>query len=1380
MDLVELNVLGLFRMKRGGQSLADAASDKARALLTLLALEGAQSRMSLRVLLWPDLPQDAAFETLRKTLYRLRQRLEAISPGAASLLISSRESVQLDPSRVEVDALRLRALLAECRQHNHANLVACDECLARLALAVDLYQGELLAGFGLSDAPEFEMWLLLHRESLQQQALGALTDLATAWEARGDLARAHTYVSRILMLDPLREEVQRQQMRLLAALGQRNQALQQYETLRRVLRETLGVEPDPESVALYEQIRRGELSPLAAPPPLSRQVAENPLPAASPQPMELPKWGEVPETGRVYGRADEVAELERWLSDERCQVVAILGIGGMGKTTLAATVARALAGEFDKVVWRSLLNAPPLEELLQSILQSISQEPLVELPPGLDQQVALLIGELRQQRCLLILDNLESIMLAEGIGQMRAGYEGYGQLIRQMAEIRHNSSLLLTSRERPQDMARWEEDLPWVRSQQLEGLDPVAARAILDGRGLNGQAVDGSALVERYSGHPLALKLVAETIQEIFAGDIGAFLASDMLIFDDIRAVLDQQFDRLPLLEQEILFWLAVEREPISLDALRADLVPTRTMQEVVQALRALQRRSLVQRAYRGHASTPSHVPGKAATESRFATPNVILEYLVERLIKTACQEIMQETLFWVHKHALMQAQAQEYVRQSQSRLILAPIANRLEALIGRSEIANRVVRILAALRAEASPPHGYAVGNLLNLIYFLEIEIGPLNLTGLDVWQADLRQANLAGSNLAGADLSRSRFADTFTAIRAVAVSPDGTLVAGGTSGGEIRLWDVATGQLVQVCQGHTGAVRSVSFRADGKVFASGSEDRTVRLWRVEGSSDAAAETEHLPHILQGHAQRVISVAFHPEGKILASCCTDGTVRLWDVASGETQTVLEGHESWVWAVAFSPDGKTLASGGYDRVIRLWDVETATLRATLVGHKTLVSSLVFDATGARLVSGSYDYSVYVWDVVSGQKLFAPEDAKDLITCVALSPDGNLLASGGDERLIRVWDLRTGHLAFVFHGHTDVIGGLAFTPNGQMLVSGGADQRICLWDLRTSGIRHIFTGHSQTIRSLAFHPHGRILASSHYDRVVRLWDLEKHAVSQTLYGHTLALNSVAWNPDGTMLASACDDTTVQLWTISAQGHARRRLVLHAHERDVTAVCFLPDGKTLVSCSEDQTIAFWRLEDGQLQRRIQAHDIPIWSVIVDPQGKMLASAGDRNFRLWDAQDAHLFIELEGHANFIWSLAFSPDSLWLASGGSDGSIGLWDVRDPAHAHLKHTLHGHTDRAFVVAFHPNGRWLASAGADRTVRLWDLQTHETIHTLTGHTHWIWALAFSSDGSTLASAGVDGTIRLWDSQRGEVVDVLQTPGLYPGINIRAGTGTRAA
>ena len=159
-------------------------------------------------------------------------------------------------------------------------------------------------------------------------------------------------------------------------------------------------------------------------------------------------WGEAPDLRRFCGRSHELAQLRSWLAFEGCRLIVILGMGGIGKTSLATKVAQDVQGQFEVVIWRSLRNAPPAEEILDDILRVFNPGATLDLVPNLDRQIKLLLEHLRRQRCLILLDNFEAI-LAEGerAGSYRAGYAGYGELLRRVSESIHQGCLLVTSRE---------------------------------------------------------------------------------------------------------------------------------------------------------------------------------------------------------------------------------------------------------------------------------------------------------------------------------------------------------------------------------------------------------------------------------------------------------------------------------------------------------------------------------------------------------------------------------------------------------------------------------------------------------------------------------------------------------------------------------------------------------------------------------------------------------------------------------------------------------------------------------------------------------------------------------------------------------------------
>src|SRR5919205_119830 len=632
---------------------------------------------------------------------------------------------------------------------------------------------------------------------------------------------------------------------------------------------------------------------------------------------------------------------------------------------------------------------------------------------------------------------------------------------------RHQSCLLLTSRECPVEVARLAGETGPVRVFQLAGLSEQAGRAILQERGLEGAADHQRMLVTRYSGNPLALKLVAETIQDLFTGDTHAFLRTETPIFDDIRDVLDQQFERLSDLEQELLIWLAIEREPVAIATLEADLVRPELQRTVLEALRSLQRRALLERRGAG-----------------FTLQNVILEYVTDRLVTQACQELETEDLVLLNRHALLKAQAKEYVRQSQARLLLQPVARSFAARLGQEQVLVVVRRLLDMLRAAPRTP-GYAAGNLLNLLLELGAEVQDLDFSQLCVWQAYARGARLPRVSFAHADLAGSVFTDSFRSVNAVVFCPDGQRLAAATGDGAIYLWQAGDGQLAAVYRGHG-------------TFA----------W---------------------------SLAASPDGTTLASGSSDQTVRIWDAASGRARQVLDGHMGAVRGVTFSPDGTTVASSGWDRTVRLWDAHSGIVRQVLYGSDWM-ETLAYSSDGTTIVSGGRDGSVRMWDLASGQPLRDFVGHTSWVRTVAFNAAGTLLASGGSDDTICLWNTRSGEPLTILQGYTRVVYDLAFSPDSALLVSGSHDQAVTLWDVAQRRIRHTLCGHTGWVLAVATSPAGHIVASGGEDRTVRLWEVNSGQLLHALHGHDATIEALAFTPEGAIVVSGSRDGTVRLWDV----------------------------------------------------------------------------------------------------------------------------------------------------------------------------------------------------------------------------------------------------
>lgn len=563
---------------------------------------------------------------------------------------------------------------------------------------------------------------------------------------------------------------------------------------------------------------------------------------------------------------------------------------------------------------------------------------------------------------------------------------------------------------------------------------------------------------------------------------------------------------------------------------------------------------------------------------------------------------------------------------------------------------------------------------------------------------------------------------------VKAVAVSPDGKVVASGSwkvyyhQYNKIILWSATTGEKLQECVwlhpdrpsqfgpecvntdseyatygdcSRMTSVHCLAFHPDGSRLVSGSWDHHIRLW--------STATGQLLTCLHGHGHTVTSVTFSPDGARMASGSVDSTVRVWDSTSFAQVACLR--EKWgaIWCVAFSPDGRSVAFGTDDAMVRVWNPAESEVTLSLRGHTDEVHSVAYSPDGRWLASASNDATIRVWDCTAGREFLCLRGHTGAVRSVAFSADGQSLISGGEDCAVRIWDVHRGRELPALHGHEAEVTCVTASRVGHLLASASLDGSVRLWDAER-----------ESARMVSVHEQGAEVKSLHYT-----WEGDR-AVARTVKG-TLS----EWDPvDGRLIGKS-------------EGHADI----------VLAVSFSPDSQHVVTASRDGTTRLWRTSDGGHVGQLGHHPGGVNCVAYSSKGLCIASGGnDRVVRIWDAVTQKLKFSLEGHLTEVSTVAFSPDDSHIVTASQhDNCYRVWDATDGRELMW---CFRHEDGVNCLAYSPNGQYLASGSEDNTVRVWDATTFAEVFCFRDHRRPVYVIQFSPDGSLLASGSEDKTIRI--------------------------------
>ncbi len=1396
-ETVRIFTLGGLRIEQDGKTLPPFAARKEEALLVYLAAtQQAHPREVLADLLWDERTQSQALANLRVVLSGLRQRL-------APYLTITRQMVSLDADHpIWLDSVELGCEIDRAAEMWSSGLdLASAE---RLNRALALYKGEFLSGFYIRDSQGFENWMIQDRERLHRQVIDALHHLVEVYLACGAHTAGITQASRLLQLDPLREEAHRQMMMLLARIGQRNAALSQFETCCRLLSKELGVGPSEETLALYQQIQSGKI--VAA-----TSVQLQSLPANSADSLQNPYKGlqafQEEDSENFFGRESFVEEVITRLDSSPTRFLALVGPSGSGKSSIIRAGALPALRKMGEhwVIIDMVPGVRPFDELAAA-LQRIAPDPQTDLRERLRDQglSGVLPGLLpNSARFLLVIDQFEEFFtLTEDTATRKLFFDQieavastpnapYYILIALRADFYDRPMLYPTLGQliSEHNLAV----LPLVPDELERAIVQPAVRV-----GLTFEAGLVATLVSEVAEQPGILPLLQYALTELYLHrqdrtltlaayhEMGGVAGALSGRASELYAALDVRAQRAA---RQLFLRLVNPGEGTGDTRRRIQRTELASIAESVQVM-----------------DTVINLYGKYCLLTFDFDPvtySPTVEIAHEALIRAWKQlrEWLEEARGLVRRHRRLINAAQEWANSGceTSFLVSGERLSQFEKLVENASILlNQQERdFLEASLSERAVQQNRETErrqqeealfqrsrNFLKALYLVALgaALSLLVLTGMVINQQQQAQyyeraaqnSALTATSIEGlamANFRRSESARLFRegnyvlaqdsqSVELAALLYIRSLKTSYLPETETALLSaMAQISTQRVFQGHSSWVLAVAFLPDRKYALTASRDNSVVLWDTETGEQVRRFT--------GHTSDVNSIAVSHDGKLMITGSSDSTASLWDINTGQRLRTFTGHTDEISSVAMSPDGRLLVTGGADSMAILWDVNTGKEVRRFANHTSRIKAVSFTPDGNAILVGSQDGTIRLLDRVAGQQIQSFTGHTNAVFAIAISEDGKYVLSGSRDGTARLWDRTTGVLVQVFAGHRAWVTAVAFLPDGRVLTA-SRDGTARIWDEASGKELNQFIGHTKGIMALALSSDGQMLLTGSMDNTARIWHTQTTANQNTLTGHNGHVNSVAFSPDSRFALTGSNDNTARIWEISTQKQVQ---VLIGHSDSVLSVAYSPDGRYALTGSRDSTMRLWDVRTGNQLRIFNTQGGWAFAVAFTPDGKYVLATDGVSYgaRLWDLESGAEVRQFVGHRSPILAAVFSADGRYLLTGSADNTARLWDVQTGT---VLHTYAGHSNFVISVALSPDGKYVVTGGDDHIAILWNAATGDQVFMFPRQDMGAYQVAFSPDGNYIATVNgrnlvrpsdTNRTIQLWDVRTHVKVRTIANP-----------------
>lgn len=560
----------------------------------------------------------------------------------------------------------------------------------------------------------------------------------------------------------------------------------------------------------------------------------------------------------------------------------------------------------------------------------------------------------------------------------------------------------------------------------------------------------------------------------------------------------------------------------------------------------------------------------------------------------------------------------------------------------------------------------------------------------------------------------------------------------------------------LEQTLVGHKRDVNALAI-LDGQRIISASKDHTLKVWNLH--------TGMVEQTMIGHEDSVTAVVVL-DAQHVVSASQDGSLKVWNLQTGTVEQTLEDRNVMVNTIAVLSNNRIISGSSHD-TLKLWNLQTNEVEQILIGYDDAVhewskeelkeyeiQQISQDHFGVnavvrldenRIVYASGDGTLKIWNLQTGKLEQTLQGHEGEVTSVAILDNERIVSASDDHSLI-VWNWQTGKIMQILRGHKSGVNSVTVLDRDH-IVSACGDETLKVWDLRIGKVEYTLTGHARGINAVSVLDDKRLLSASD-DETLKLWNLATDIVEQHQFGHEFSIYDLLV-VDENDVVSASADGKFKIWDLST-GEIKQTI---NYMEDFNATVKLDD-QHIVSSSDEGTLKIWNLQTGEAEQifTLYAHNIRVMAVL--GLERVVFSSNDFVLNIWNTRTNVIERTLSGHMGSINAVAELTENR-IVSTSIDNTIIVWNLQTDT---IEQTLRGHHYAVNAVAKLDENR-IVSASDDSTLIIWNLQTGTIEQTLSGHDYAVNAVA-KLDENHIVSASSDGTLIVWNLYTGEIEQTL--------------------